>query len=70
MLTGKIDFTNQRLLALVTGESHTVIVVTSKSHSHHKMYPKEKEKERNIQLDSVIDQRDLTDIHRASHPPV
>ena len=70
MLTGKLDFTKQRLLALVTGEIHTVIVVTSKSHSHHQTYPKEKEKERNIQLDSVIDQRNLPDIDRASHPPI
>lgn len=63
MVTGKIDFTKQRLLlALVTSEIHTVIVVTSKSHSHDKTYPKEKEKERNIQLDSWIDQGDLTDI--------
>ena len=62
MVTGKIDFTKQRPLALVTSEIHTVIMVTSKSHSHDKTYPKEKEKERNIQLDSSIDQRNLTDI--------
>lgn len=45
MLTGKIDFTKQRLLALVTGGIHTVIVVTSKPHSHRQTYPKEKERE-------------------------